>query len=113
MPDETPRQISVSRDALRAELAELKADLLQQIGDKLDTKASAEELRQLTKRVDLHESGIFPPAWELRVKTIIDSAIDETTAVASQGRYRINSLIATMIGATATLVSVIIYAFHG
>lgn len=108
--EDTPRQISVSRDALRAELAELKADLLQQIGDKLDTKASAAELRELTKRVDLHESGIFPPAWELRVKGMIENAIDDSTALAQEGRYRLTSVVLTMIGSTAAILGAILYA---
>lgn len=110
MPEDTPRQISVSRDALRAELAELKSDLLEQIGVKLDTKASAAELRELTKRVDLHESGIFPPAWEMRVRGLIESAIDESTALAQEGRYRLTSVVLTMIGSTAAILGAIVYA---
>lgn len=110
MADETPRTISVSRDALRAELAELKADLLQQIGDKLDTKASASELRELTKRVDLHDSGVFPPAWELKIKGMIESAIDDATSLTQEGRYRLTGLMVAMLGSTGAIIGAILYA---
>lgn len=75
--EDPPRQISVSRDALRAELAELKADLLEKIGNKLEQKANAAELVELSKRVDLHEAGVFPPAWELRLSKLVEDSINQ------------------------------------
>lgn len=108
--EDTPRQISVSRDALRADLGDLRDELKDYIRESLETKANADVVAQLAARVDLHESGVFPPAWELRVKTMINEGIDASTALASQGRYRITSLMVTMVGSTAAILGAILYA---
>lgn len=110
MAEEANGRITVSRDALRADLGDLRDELKDYIRESLERKANADVVAQLAARVDLHESGVFPPAWELRVRTMINEAIDNSTSLASQGRYRITSLMVTVLGSTAAILGAILYA---
>jgi hypothetical protein len=72
---EEPRQISVSRDALRADLAELELRLRGYFDASLAQKANHNTVIELTKRIDLHEAGVFPPAWDNKIKLLVDSTV--------------------------------------
>ena len=74
--EDAPRQISVSRDALRADLAELELRLRSYFDTQIGQKANAVTVEQHARRVDMHDNGVFPPAWEMKVNTMIDSRVD-------------------------------------
>ena len=100
MAEETPRTISVSRDALRADLAELELRLRSYFETALAQKANAHTVEELTKRVDLHEAGIFPPAWELKIGNQIESKmLAHITSITPERDRQIKAMIDDRIDA--------------
>ena len=72
MADDTPasNRISVSRDALRAELAEMELRLRIYFDEQLKHKASAAEFAELSLRFMARERGEFTDAQVASMRTI-------------------------------------------
>ncbi len=119
MADETPSRISVSRDTLRAELAEMELRLRIYFDSQAATKADKAELASLTLRVlDLETLQRARDRGELTIaqQRLIDDRIENaTTARISQGwtgRERWAGMVSVFIAAVMFILSILI-AVHG
>lgn len=117
--EEYPQKITVSREALRAELLALELRLTEKLAgkeevhhltdrhEKLEQRVEAKiawaeslmplrdkyiaEHVDMKARIDLHERGQFPPAWDARVQTMIDDGL--TDRVRKATALRSNRLV--------------------
>lgn len=110
--DYGPRQISVSRDALRADLAEMELRLRSYFDARIAGKAESSELEQLIKRIDLHEAGVFPPAWNLSINALIDARLDSRGKDAFRGSGRRIELVSLLIALAAAGSSLALTAHY-
>ena len=97
MADE-PSRISVSRDALRAELAEMELRLRIYFDEQLKHKASSVELAELALKVSAHERGEFTPAWEEKIRTIAEDVARQSSADSWLPKGRVATVMAAVGG---------------
>lgn len=97
MGDE-PRQITVSRDALRADLLDLELRLKDHLDTKLELKASAEHLYALEHKVALIEQGKMPHGLELSVRDVTNTVIRDR---AKNAWFFRGNKLAVAVGAAA------------
>ena len=113
--DSPPRQISVSRDALRADLAEMELRLRQFIQTEIDKKASISELETIRKEIEGIKkntfSGDFSPAQILAIKDIIEKG-DAAQQKNNWGRKDRLIQILTVIAVTISMVFSALYAIN-
>lgn len=74
MAEQEQKVITVSRDALRADLGELEMRLREYLDTRLELKANSHDLHALTERVDATDRGELTAGAELKIKSLIDEA---------------------------------------
>jgi hypothetical protein len=74
MAEPEQKVITVSRDALRADLSDLELRLREYLDTRLELKANAHDLFLLTERVDAVDRGELTAGAELKIKSLIDQA---------------------------------------
>lgn len=98
MSDDTPSRISVSRDALRAELAEMELRLRIYFDEQLKHKASSVALAELALKVSAHERGEFTPAWKEAVRSIAEEEARTRSADSWLPKGRVATVMAAVGG---------------
>lgn len=99
-----PTRITVSRDALRADLAEMELRLRLYFDERLSTKADAvTQVRLESQMADLRR-GEFTDAFRRSVVSIVEDAQEELTDRGWTRRER-------MIGVIAMVLAVVSFAF--
>lgn len=116
-PDE-PARITISRDALRADLAEMELRLRTWIGSQLEQKANVADLERLVARMDAHEDNIrvfargdFTDAQKRAFNSLIDENLKEHTDTGWTMRQRYLAVAALLVSIVA-VVSSIYLAVH-
>ena len=110
--DETPSRINVSRDALRAELAEMELRLRIYFDDRLSHKAEASELVTLRLVVDKLERGEWNDAQRRSILAQVRDHIDTTSDRAWTRRDQFFTLLGVAL-ASCSLFIYILVASHG
>lgn len=112
---EAKRSITVSRDALRADLAEMELRLRVWIGEQLSEKADAVALQTLALRVAAAEAvatkfaaGDFTPAQDRAFAVLIDDKLKEHMDIGWTRRQRWIAVISLIVAIFAVAVSVFI-----
>lgn len=103
MADE-PR-ISVSRDALRAELAEMELRLRIFLGEQLAHKADASQVRENTSSLRAINRGEFSPAHKLAIEAIISQQATAKTDLGWTTRERFIGVVALFIAVLGLALS--------
>lgn len=98
-----PRQISVSRDALRADLAEMEIRLRTFIDLKLAEKASVTEVAALARKWAAFESGEFTPSQKLTLSHVVIGVLQEQATVSWAPKERILAVLGVAIAAIALI----------
>lgn len=107
-----PERITVSRDALRADLAELELRIVRQIDERMQHKADAAPVLDLLNRVSAMERGDMPPSLTRAIDDRIKSA-DAIRVEAGWTRHqRIAMLVGTCVMACGLIVSAISLAVN-
>ena len=113
------RRVNVSRDALRADLAEMELRLRIFIEAELRGKASQFDLNEIQKRVkdleDLRRArdrGELTPALERQVRALAHAEADLESTREWTGRERFLAVVSVLTAATMLLLSILL-AFHG
>jgi len=78
-----PKQISVSRDALRADLGDLELRLRTYFDAKIELKANADHVNKLEDRLVKQEAGEWTKAQELSIKDFLKQDDSSTWALKS------------------------------
>lgn len=112
MADESNGRITVSRDALRADLAEMKNELKDYIADQLERKADARSMESLTQTVTLladavrkQTDGELTIAQRAVVQEQIDSTLDERKEQGWTYRERRLALLGAATGIAGVVAS--------
>lgn len=111
MSDETGR-ISVSRDALRADLAEMELRLRTYFDERISHTASAESVRDVSHRLGSLERGEFNEAQTRTIRATVETVLSEESAAAWSPKERLLAMLSTSV-ALAMLVLSVILAIHG
>ena len=98
MSEETPNaRISVSRDALRADLAEMELRLRLYFDEQLRGKADTVELLRLSALMNQMDSGNFSPALKRSLEDVIEGAITAKTDRGWTKRERLFGVLAVIV----------------
>lgn len=114
------RRVSVSRDALRADLAEMELRLRVFIEAELRGKANQYDLVELGKRVkdleDLRRArdrGELTPALERQIRSLASAEDDLEQAKDWTGRQRVMAVVSLLIAATMLFLSILLAIYGG
>lgn len=102
-PDE-PTRITVSRDALRADLAEMELRLRLYFDERLSTKADAVTQVRLESQMADMRRGEFTDAFRRSIVSIVEDTQEELTDRGWTRRER-------MIGVIAMILAIVSFAF--
>lgn len=112
MADDGNGRITVSRDALRADLAEMKNELKDYIADQLERKADARSMESLTQTVTLladavrkQTDGELTIAQRAVVQTIVDDTLDERSESGWTRKERRLALLGALTGILGAVAS--------
>lgn len=112
MSDETPR-ISVSRDALRADLAEMELRLRVYFDERLAAKANQADLSELLLRQAARERGELTPAQRIAIEEIArDTARDKAAEGWSQ-KERFMAVLSAAVTVGMLILSVAVATSGG
>lgn len=103
MADE--QRISVSRDALRAELAEMELRLRIFMSEQLAHKADASQVRENTSALRAITRGEFSPAHRLAIEAIISEQSAAKTDEGWTARERVIGVVALFIAVLGLALS--------
>lgn len=109
--DEQRERISVSRDTLRAELAEMELRLKSYISMELDKKAGVEIVKGLTDNLEKVKAGEFSPAMLLAIQ----DQIDKNWRGRVKANWSTKEKVMAFVTVTATVITLIftaIYTIH-
>lgn len=112
MSDESPSRISVSRDALRAELAEMELRLRFYFDDQLRHKADSGPVVELALKVDALDRGDFTDVHRRALTEFVEGLTAARTDRAWTGKERLMAVLSTTVTLAALLLSVLV-ALHG
>lgn len=101
---EEPTRITVSRDALRADLAEMELRLRLYFDERLSTKAEAASLERLSGQMIDVRRGEFTDAFKRAIVGIVEETQDELSDKGWTRRER-------LIGILAMILAVVSFAF--
>lgn len=118
MTDETPSRITVSRDALRADLAEMELrlrvyfdDQLKQKADRADLAAVALRVAELERAAYARDRGDFTPAQARAMTDLIQDTADDKQSRTWTSAQKVMALVSISITVTAFILS--LTAFFG
>lgn len=112
MADEIPNRISVSRDALRAELAEMELRLRIYFDEQLKHKASAAEFAEMHLRFIARERGEFTDAQISAIRGLAHEAARVRSDAEWTPRQRLFGA-ASALACVGMFVLSTILALHG
>jgi hypothetical protein len=95
--DTPPNRITVSRDALRADLAEMELRLRVYFDEQLRHKADAATVATNTLLLGQFSRGEFTPAQVASIQTIAEKAMDERTGRSWTARERATGIAALLV----------------
>lgn len=105
-----PSRITVSRDALRADLAEMELRLRLYFDEQLRAKASAVDMGILMAQMNDIRRGEFTDAHKRAVQDLVVEALDDHTDRGWTNRQRIFGVIAIMIAAASFSLTIFLAA---
>lgn len=112
MADDQPSRITVSRDALRADLAEMELRLRLYFDDQLRYKADRGAFLDVALKLDQLDRGDWTPVH----KRALVELIEEQTAMRGDREWtrlqRVGSLLGILTGTAAFVLSTVL-AFRG
>ena len=94
---DSPSRITVSRDALRADLAEMELRLRAYFDEQLRGKASAADVAVLTSQMADQRRGEFTEAQSRSMVALIESTLASETDKGWTTRHRVFAIIAVII----------------
>jgi hypothetical protein len=105
-------RISVSRDALRAELAEMELRLRVYFDEQLKHKAENTYVLDIAHKLDRIDRGEFTEVHERAIAARIDRRLGEKSATVWTARERL-AAATTAVTAVGTLALYLLVAVHG
>jgi len=103
--DDNPR-ITVSRDALRADLAEMELRLRVYFDEQLKHKADSAQVDANTRQLQDLRRGDFSPAFRRTVEEIAIDAITERTDAGWTSRQRTIAVVAIFVAIFSLLTTI-------
>jgi hypothetical protein len=100
-----PKVVTISREALRADLAELELRLRLWIGSELASKADVVAVEKMEEQWRNAEQGLFTPAQTSVMKEIATSVINARVGEGWSRRERAIALIGICLAALATVAN--------
>lgn len=107
-----PSRITVSRDALRADLAEMELRLRLYFDDQLRHKADAGPVYELIAKVDALDRGDFTESHRRALVELITAQTAERQAAAWSWRERAMAVVSAAVTLASLLLALVI-AFKG
>ncbi len=107
-----PRAITVSRDALRADLAEMELRLRLYFDDQLRNKASAATVAEHALALEKFARGEFTEAQKNAIETVVENTLTIKTDRGWTSRERWFGII-TILVALGSFLLAILAATHG
>jgi hypothetical protein len=112
MDPQAPKQVSVSRDALRADLAEMELRLRIYFDEQLKHKADAAEVIEHSLTLSRFAKGEFTQAQVLTMEDIVETVLTERTTRGWTTRERWFGVL-TVIIAVVSFILALSAASHG
>lgn len=119
MSEDTPSRITVSRDALRADLAEMELRLRTYFDEQLRHKANAADLASLALKVERldqlrsdRDRGEFTPAATRAMRSLIEEINEESSDKEWTSRERLMAVLSVLTAGTMLVLSILL-AVHG
>jgi hypothetical protein len=110
--DEPTSRISVSRDALRAELSEMELRLRIYFDDQLKHKADSAMVLEFALKFVSLVRGVFSVVLKRALESLVDDHLGERAATTWTRRERVLASLSGMVALSMLTLSVVA-AFHG
>lgn len=105
-------RITVSRDALRADLAEMELRLRIFLEDRLNHKADQIDVTELALKLDKFEQGEFTVAQTRSIEEVINGRMSSKDDKSWTNRERIMGVVSLLTAISMLIISVA-FSFHG
>ncbi len=112
MADDAPSRINVSRDALRADLAEMELRLRLYFDEQLRHKADAIPVYKMSDKLDALDRGDFTPVHRRALVELFESLVDGHNETSWTWRERVLAVTSTAV-TVMSLALALVVAFKG